>query len=194
MAPSFPSDFRLAWIRNRRLLLAAIFGMTAVTFLWHRLWADESGGRPVPLIFDTDIGNDCDDVQALAIIHALQSRGECRLLAVTITKDHPQAAAFTDCINTFYGRGDVPIGVCRSGVTPEAGNFNVLADTKDESQLRYAHDLMSGKDAPDAVDVLRKTLAQAEDGSVVICQVGFSTNLANLLKSSGDQHSPLERC
>ena len=45
--------------------------------------------RPTPLIFDTDIGNDVDDVLALGMIHALQSRGECELLAVTITKDHP---------------------------------------------------------------------------------------------------------
>ncbi len=43
---------------------------------------------PVPLIFDTDIGNDCDDVLALGMIHSLQTRGECELLAVTITKDH----------------------------------------------------------------------------------------------------------
>ncbi|MAR13584.1 MAG: nucleoside hydrolase, partial [Blastopirellula sp.] len=55
---------------------------------------------PVPLIFDTDIGNDCDDVLALGMIHALQTRGECELLAVTITKDHPLAARFTDAVNT----------------------------------------------------------------------------------------------
>ncbi|WP_237607596.1 nucleoside hydrolase [Roseimaritima sediminicola] len=147
--------------------------------------------RPVPLIFDTDIGNDCDDVLAMGVIHALQTRGECELLAVTITKDHELAAPFTDAVNTFYGRGDIPIGVCRSGVTPEAGRFNVLAEAQDNGQLRYEHDLRSGKDAPDAVDVLRQTLAGQEDGSVVIVQVGFSTNLANLLKSTADEHSDL---
>jgi inosine-uridine nucleoside N-ribohydrolase len=147
--------------------------------------------KPVPVIFDTDIGNDCDDVQALAIIHALQSRGECELIAVTITKDHELAAPFTDCINTFYGRGDIPIGVCRSGVTPELGKFNGLAQAQDNGKLRYPHDLMSGKDAPAAVTVLRKALAKAADGSVVICQVGFSTNLADLLESPADEISKL---
>ncbi len=147
---------------------------------------------PVPLIFDTDIGNDCDDVLALGVIHALQSRGECRLLAVTITKDEDQAAAFTDCINTFYGRGSTPIGVCRSGVTPKRGKFNGLALEKDGDKDRYPHDLRSGKDAPDAVDVLRQTLAAADDHSVVIAQVGFSTNLADLLKSPPDAHSDLD--
>ncbi|MCC9601535.1 nucleoside hydrolase [Stieleria sp. JC731] len=147
--------------------------------------------RPVQLIFDTDIGNDCDDVQALAMIHALQSRGECELLAVTITKDHQLAAAFTDCVNTFYGRGEIPIGVCRSNVTPEAGRYNVLAEQTDQGQLRYPHDLTSGNDAPSAVTLLRKTLAAAEDHSVVIAQVGFSTNLANLLQSPADDISKL---
>jgi len=151
----------------------------------------ETPHRGVPLIFDTDIGNDCDDVLALGVIHALQSRGECRLLAVTITKDHEFAAAFTDAINTFYGRGDIPIGVCRSGVTDQVGEFNVLAEQRDGATLRYPHDLASGRDAPDAVDVLRQSLAASDNGSVVICQVGFSTNLAHLLGSKPDHHSPL---
>lgn len=147
--------------------------------------------NPVPLIFDTDIGNDCDDVLALGMIHSLESRGECKLLAVTITKDHPDAAAFTDAINTFYGRGEIPIGVCRSGVTPQPGKFNGLANQIDDGDLRYPHDLISGKNAPDAVAVLRQALSRAEDGSVAICQVGFSTNLANLLRSKGDDYSEL---
>ncbi|MCS7467988.1 nucleoside hydrolase [Stieleria sp. ICT_E10.1] len=147
--------------------------------------------RPVQLIFDTDIGNDCDDVMAVGVIHSLQSRGECELLAVTITKDNPLAAAFTDALNTFYGRGEIPIGVCDSGVTPEKGKFNVLAEQNDDGRLRYEHDLRSGEDAPDAVDLLRRTLAAAEDHSIVIAQVGFSTNLANLLRSGPDQHSRL---
>jgi inosine-uridine nucleoside N-ribohydrolase len=145
---------------------------------------------PVPLIFDTDIGNDCDDVLALGMIHALQSRQECELLAVTITKDHELAAPFTDAVNTFYGRGNIPIGVCRSGVTPDKGKYNELCKTKDGGELRYPHDLLSGKDAPDAVKVLRQVLAKSA-GSVVIAQVGFSTNVANLLRSKPDDISPL---
>ena len=39
---------------------------------------------PVPVIFDTDIGNDVDDCLALAILHAFESRGEARIAAVTI--------------------------------------------------------------------------------------------------------------
>jgi len=54
---------------------------------------------PIPIIFDTDIGNDVDDVLALGMIHALQSRGACDLLAVTVTKDHELAGPFVDAPN-----------------------------------------------------------------------------------------------
>ncbi len=153
--------------------------------------AQEQPNRTVPVIFDTDIGNDVDDCLALGMIHALESRHECKLLAVTVTKDHADAAPFVDCINTFYGRGAIPIGVCRSGVTPEPGSFNRLCQIQDENHDRYPHDLRSGGDAESAVVVLRKTLAAAEDNSVVVIQVGFSTNLARLLDSPADEISPL---
>ncbi len=146
---------------------------------------------PVRLIFDTDIGNDVDDALAIGVIHALQSRGECELLAVTITKDQELSAPFVDALNTFYGRGGIPIGVVRGGPTPEASKFTVLAEKRDQGKLRYPHDLMSGTDAPGATELLRDVLAGEADASVVIAQVGFSTNLARLLESKPDRHSPL---
>ncbi len=179
----------------RRMVFSTIITPSAIligAILAITVRADDSLQRPVPFIFDTDIGNDCDDVLAMGVIHALQSRGECKLLAVTTTKDHELAAPFVDAINTFYGRGDIPIGVCRSGVTPGAGRFNILAAERDDNDFRYPHDLVSGQEAPAAVAVLRKALASQQDGSVVIAQVGFSTNLANLLASSPDEHSDLD--
>lgn len=146
--------------------------------------------EPVGLIFDTDIGNDVDDVLALGVIHALESRGHLRLLAVTITKDQPLAAEFVDAVNTFYGRGDVPIGMAHSGITSDEGKFLKLARVQDAGALRYPHDL-DGKQTPAAVEVLRQVLSQQPDQSVAIAQVGFSTNLAQLLASGPDAISPL---
>ena len=83
--------------------------------------------EPVKLIFDTDMGNDIDDAQALAMIHALQDRGAVELLAVTSTKDHPLSAAYIDALNTFYGRPDIPIGAVKNGVTPEQGKYLGIA-------------------------------------------------------------------
>ena len=148
------------------------------------LAAGMASAQPVGLIFDTDMGNDIDDAMALAMIHALESRGECRLLAVTLTKDHPKAAVFVDAINTFYGRGDIPIGAVRDGKTTEEGKY--LGPVADRPDL-FPRDLASGDDAPEAVELIRQTLRAQPDGSVVIVQVGFSTNLARLLASAEDR-------
>lgn len=152
--------------------------------------AVESTVPPVDVILDTDIGGDVDDVLALGLLHALQSRGDCRLLAVTITKNDRRAATFADAVNTFYGHGDIPIGIVNDGPDGDPGTHLSLAETRDDGRLRFPHDLVAAN-VPDAVDLLRRTLAGRPDGSVVIVQVGLSTNLARLLESGPDEASPL---
>ncbi len=162
----------------------------AVAALLFVLSAQLPAQEPVPLIFDTDIGNDVDDVLALGVIHALESRGQCKLLAVTITKDNALAAQFVSAVNTFYGRPEVPIGLVHNGVTKEDGRFLKLARTRDGDQLRYPHS-STGDHPQEATRLLRQVLADARDQSVVIVQVGFSTNVARLLASPADDISDL---
>jgi len=145
--------------------------------------------QAVPVIFDTDMGNDVDDALALAMLHALESRGECRLLGVTVTKDNPWAAVYVDLVNTFYGRGQIPVGMVKgSGVTPESSRMiqEPAERRRADGTLLYPRRLASGAEAPEAVALLRRLLAAAQDGSVVIVQVGFSTNLARLLDAPAD--------
>jgi inosine-uridine nucleoside N-ribohydrolase len=164
----------------------ALSFITALGFFPKPMIAAEAPA-PVPLIFDTDVGNDIDDALALGVIHALRSRRECRLLAVTINKDEPSCAPFVDLLNTFYGEPGIPIGVVRHGKTPEVSRYTApVVEARENGRPRYPRDLASGREAPDAVRVLRETLAGQPDGSVVIVAVGFSTNLARLLDSPAD--------
>jgi hypothetical protein len=146
------------------------------------LLAVPAAAAPVKLIFDTDMGNDCDDAMALAVIHALQNRGACELVAVTLTNPDPLAARYVDAINTFYGRPDIPVGV--NARAPNAGKSRYLAAANE-----FPHDLDPGQ-APEAVSLLRRLLAAAEDAELVIVQVGFFTNLARLLETPADDVSP----
>ena len=148
--------------------------------------------EPVKLIFDTDMGNDVDDALALAMLHSLESRGESELLAITLTKDNAEVAPYVDAINTYYGRGEIPIGITNSGVTPEKSRFTGVTLETDDGKYIYPHDLQLGDPAPNAVPLLREILANQPDQSVVIVQVGFSTNLAQLLDTRADEHSDLE--
>jgi inosine-uridine nucleoside N-ribohydrolase len=152
---------------------------------------DALSPNAVRLIYDTDICGDCDDVLALGMIHALEARGACQLLAVTVSVDNDMAAEFVDSVNHFYGHGQIPIGVVgRGGVCAES-RFLSLARERDGGELRYPHTATSPGERPSATDLLRKALASQPDDSVVIAQVGFSTNLARLLDSSPDDNSPL---
>jgi inosine-uridine nucleoside N-ribohydrolase len=123
------------------------------------------------------------------MLHALESRGECRLIAVTVTKDNPWSAPFVDLVNTFYGRAQIPVGMVKgSRVTPEDSPMIRVPATRrrPDGALVYPRRLASGAGAPDAVELLRRVLAQEKDGSVAIVQVGFSTNLAHLLDAPAD--------
>lgn len=154
--------------------------------------AARAHSQPVPVIFDTDMGNDIDDALALAMLHAFEARGQVRLLAVTSTKDNPDSAPYVDLVNTFYGRPDIPIGVARSGIRTNDSKYlkPPVARRGLDGSYVYPRDL-THQQAPDAVPVLRRALAAAADSSVVVIQVGFSTNLARLLDSPGDAASPL---
>src|ERR1019366_1575833 len=139
--------------------------------------------QALPVIFDTDMGNDVDDALALAMLHALESRGECRLLGVTVTKDNPWAAVYVDLVNTFYGRARIAVGMVKgSGVTPEGSPMiQTPAERRGaDGTLVYPRRLASGAEAVEAVALLRRLLASEKDGSVVIVQGGVSTNLARL--------------
>ena len=159
------------------------------------LTASLSMAEPVRIVFDTDLGNDVDDAMALALIHALKNRGECELLAITLTKDNPYAAPMTELLNIFYGRPDIPIAMVKNGVTRDDGRYNrqVLELKDDAGNPRYPRTLQPEDSAnlPDAVPFLRKLLAEAPDHSVVLVQVGFFTNFARLLDTPADPISPL---
>lgn len=143
--------------------------------------------EPVKLIFDTDMDSDCDDAGAMAMLHALADRGEIEILATTVSSHHPWSAPCVDAINTYYGRPDLPIGVPHAAGKDRQGSrfARKIADS-------FPRDTPVGKEAPDAVQVLRRVLAAAPDQSVVFVTVGDLTNPRHLLESAGDEFSALD--
>ncbi len=144
---------------------------------------------PVPVIFDTDMAGDCDDAGALAVLHALADAGETRLLAVLVNSGDESlaSAAAVDAINTYYGRGDIPIGTGKHIPKRPRGHSPYAPALRDG----FPNDIGPDPDAPDALAVFRRTLAAQPDGSVVVCSVGAFSNLRDLMESGPDAACPL---
>lgn len=43
-------------------------------------------------------------------------KGRCNLLGVMVNREGEEYAALADLMNTFFGHGDIPIGLERNGV------------------------------------------------------------------------------
>ncbi len=139
---------------------------------------------PVKIIFDTDMANDCDDVGALAVLHALADKGEAEILAVVTNRKCPSnaSAAAVDAINTWYHRPDILIGTDKDGAKPTS-RWKGLSSFTAALSAEFPHDSKPDDQMPDALEVYRKTLTAQPDGSVVICSVGALSNLEDLLQA-----------
>ena len=145
--------------------------------------------KPVKILFDTDIGCDCDDAGALAVLHALADRNEAEIVAITHCTTSPYSAGCIDAINRYYGRPNLPVGTLKADDWKDFDWFDKYnKPINDKFPNRYPH-----KDlCPDAMRILRCALADAEDGEIVLVATGPMTNIALLLQTPPDNISPLD--
>ena len=154
---------------------------------------EEYSGVPL-IIFDTDIGSSADDLFALEMLYRYEDEGRCRLLGVMVDREGEGNAAFADVMNTYFGHGDVPIGLIRNGIKdPKVWiDYAHVADTKDgEGHQMFSRSIADYSALPDGWRLYRRLLAAQPDHSVSIVSVGFVTCLAQLLASGADKYSLL---
>lgn len=138
--------------------------------------------EPRKIIFDTDIGGDCDDVVALDLLISAHRQGLCNLVGVSCTSMAAEGAGCARAVLTYRGMGELPLsaaaerernpsyyGVIVSGRFPELARMEIPF--------------------PEPVKSLRRLIV--ENPGVCIIVVGDSTNMANLLRSEPDEISPL---
>lgn len=138
------------------------------------------------LILDTDIGLDCDDAGAMAILHGQAARCGVAIGAVVCSSPLPETTALIAYINRHYGAAEIPVGR-PSALPPDYGTGEGYA----RSILQTLAPQCLGREYPAAVPVLRRTLCRCADGSAVYVAVGPQSNMAALLQSEGDEMSPL---
>ena len=113
------------------------------------------------VVLDADMGR-VGDLGSVTALHAMADEGRCEIAAMGVGSPDDPAVSEIIKLNALYGRPHVPIGYATgSGGTP------------------------------DVIDMYRKVLAEAPNRNVIICSVGFLSNMRQLLESGPDRHSRL---
>ena len=121
----------------------------------------EYAGLPL-VILDIDIASSADDLFAMEMLYRYEDEGLCRLLGVMVDREGERNAAFADVMNTYFGHGDLPIGLVRDGIK------------EPKVWIDYAH-VADYSSLPDGWRLYRRLLAAQPDRSVSIVSVGFVT-------------------
>lgn len=163
-------------MKNYKSFIKPIFILSLIVIIVPTLLIAQKQ-KPVKIIYETNMCSTVDDVGGLAMIHGLQNRGETELLAVCLNATgDPDGAAAIDAINTWYGRGDIPVGIWK-GPFPDPDTSKYM-----HVLTLFPHDLDS-KSAPSALDTYRKVLKEQPDKSVIIVSTGHLQNLDDLFKN-----------
>jgi inosine-uridine nucleoside N-ribohydrolase len=146
--------------------------------------------KPVKIILDTDMGSDCDDVGAMALLFTYIKKGKAELLATIYSSGKvPYGAAVLDAINIFYNHKDIPVGAYHG---EDVGDPQ---DKMDAAGLTY-----SGKynnrfnynyETTEQTNLNRKLLSEQNDSSITYVTIGHTKALYDLLKSKPDEFSEL---
>ena len=160
-------------MRSRLLLLAAFAAFCAA-------------GKPIPVIFDTDAGNDIDDAFAIALL--LQSPELDIRAVITSRFESETRAKLVWKLLGAYGRQDIPLA---------AGGSDGLLTLQErrptpQFQLLTPQDRLPANAAGRGVQLLIDTLLNAKE-KITLLPVGPLTNIGLALKADPRIKDKIER-
>jgi len=131
------------------------------------------------IIFDTDIGDDIDDVYALALLGCLP---EVKLVGVTTAfGETDKRAELAAKLLWVMGRKDVPVCAGRPGTHKIGPQHRWAEGFRSKSMLKMP-----------AVELMRREINKAP-GQITIVSVGALTNVGDLLTQYSDVRSKIKR-
>ncbi len=142
--------------------------------------------KPRTIIFSTDWWTDCDDTAALRMVCRYAKQCIWQPMGVILNASAPYAAASVKAVLADEGFGNLPIGIDLAandygGRPPYQHAIASAAGTTD----------IRNEDCENGVSLYRRLLADADDGTVELLEVGYLPVLAGLLTSEPDAISAL---
>ena len=153
--------------------------------------AQDEAASAVKIIFDTDMGSDCDDVGALALLHQYAHQGKAEILATVYSSGKvPYGAGVVEAINAYFGRPDIPVGATHDNAVGDPVD-KMSAEKLARDTAAFGNSIIHNLDAVEQTALCRKILADQPDKSVVYVTVGHTKGLYDLLTSTPDSISDL---
>ena len=156
--------------------MKTVISILIITFLFNiNLYAQ------VNIILDTDIGSDCDDAGALAILNKLADKGEANMLGVIYSSGkNIYGIGVCDAINTYYGRGNLILGQYKG---------HDIGDSLDHYSryIATAHNIYHNNvvdSATELVKAYKNILQKQPDSSVTIVTIGHPYGLVLLMRDT----------
>lgn len=138
------------------------------------------------IIYDHDLGSDCDDAGAIAILVKAHKAGRCRALAITSCIADPYGAICTGAICEYFGAGDIEIGRNLSNSKLSEEGYDVC--TKGTAEMWYKD--RAYPEYESSVTLLRRILAENGKKDITFVTTGPLITVHELLKSGPDEISP----
>jgi hypothetical protein len=150
-----------------------------------------NGPEVVKIIFDTDMGSDCDDVGALSLLHSYADRGMAEIIGCVYSSGKvPYGAGIVEAINIFHGRPDIPVGAVHDTIVGDPVD-KMSAEKLAKDTAAFKNRIVHNKDAVEQTRLNRQLLLGQADKSVVYVTVGHTKGLYDLLLSGPDAISNL---
>ena len=149
---------------------------------------------PIPMILGADFGSSTDDLFTLMMLNHYIDEGLVDLKGVVVNRRGDKNMAVVDIFNTYYGHPDIPIGIeSDAPKNPKAFiPYNEMCTLMDkDGKPLFARTQTDPKACMEAYKLYRKILSEAENNSIVLIEIGFSSTLGKLIKSGADEYSSL---
>ncbi len=147
-------------------------------------------GNPEKIIFDTDMGSDCDDIGALALLHHYADLGKAEILGCIYSSGKvPFGAGIIEAINNWYIRPKIPVGAYHGNEMGDPVD-KMLAEKLARDTVAFKNTIIHNSDAMEQTRLNRQLLINQEDKSVTYITVGHTKGLYELLVSGPDDISP----
>ncbi len=148
-------------------------------------------GNPVKIILDTDMGSDCDDAGALALLHQYADLGMAEIIGCIYSSGKVRyGAGITEAVNIYYGRPDIPIGAYYGDEVGDPVD-KMSAGKLVRDKEAFGNSIIYNTDAEEQTILNRRLLAGQDDRSVIYVTIGHTKGLYELLVSGPDEISPL---